>query len=29
MGLHERVNKMLPPGVELGYDGMKIKILER
>jgi len=29
MGLHEMVNKTLPPGVELGYDGMKIKILER
>lgn len=27
MGLHEKVNKELPKGIELGWDGLKINIL--
>ena len=25
---HETVNKQLPPGMELGYDGMRIQLTE-
>ena len=26
MGLHEEVNKELPPNIQLAYDGLKIKV---